>query len=495
MAELRLDLRGYPVLQHVLGLLQGKRVAAYITGGFVRDLLLGRSVRDIDLSLGADPREMARLTADALQGSYVLVSDVADRQVGRVVLPEVTLDFTPLRGTIEEDLAQRDFSIDALALDLSQYPQAALADPWGGLADIRGRQVRALGPEVFLEDPVRLLRGPRLVAELDFSLEPATASAIREHASLLTQASAERLREELCKLLAVPEAAPHIFLLDDLGLLSLLFPEMEEGRGVEQPPEHHWDVFRHSLEAVAAVERLLERKGPANVIGAVPWSPDLEGHFAQAVSSGHHRSVLLKLAALLHDIAKPQKRMVDESGRMHFYGHAREGAIMAQAVMERLRFSAREARMVSQMVEHHLRPRQMVSQDDPLPTARAIYRYFRDVGDVAIDTLFLNLADHWASRGPDLVREDWREHARIVAYVLEQWQQQAPAVSPPRLVTGHDIMRELGLEPGPLVGELLEEVKEAQASGQVRTREEALAWARQHLSRATPLPELTKERQ
>lgn len=493
MSEVLLDIRPFPVLERVLRFWSNRGVDVCIVGGFVRDLVMGRPPKDADLVVTTDPLYAARLTADTFGGSFVAVSDTPWWEVGRTILPELTVDFTRIIGPLEHDLARRDFTIDAMALDTSDHPMAKVVDPWGGLEDIHRRQVRALNPWVFEQDAARLLRGPRLAAELGFSLEQGTAARIREQAGLLTSVSAERLRDELCKLLAAHEAAPSVFQLDDLGLLDQLIPELEVSRGVVQPPEHHWDVFHHSLEAVAKAEALLERRGPPEVIAAVPWGQDIEDHFAEEVSGGRRRSALLKLVALVHDVAKPAKKTVEESGRIHFYGHAKEGAAMASAIVERLRLSHRETRMVALMVEHHLRPRQMTSQDEDLPSPRAIYRYFRDLDDVAVDTLYLNLADHWASRGPELVLADWRQHTATVRYVLEQWRGTTPAVKPARLVTGHDIINELGLAPGPTVGMVLEALREAQAAGQVTTREEALAWARQFLSLGATGPELIKE--
>ncbi len=495
MPETRVDLRPYPLLGRVCAFWAARGVKTYITGGFVRDAVLGRVPRDADLSLEADPLDAARTVADAFGGSFVAVSDMPCWEVGRAVLPDLAIDLSRISGDLEQDLGRRDFTIDAMALDPTCYPLAPVIDPCGGLTDISTRQLRAVHAGVFEQDPARLLRGVRLAAELGFTLDAGTAKRIREQADLLSSVSAERLREELCKLLASPQGAAHVFLLDDLGLLIQLVPELAVARGVTQPPEHHWDVFRHSLEAVARAEALLERRGPPEIISAVPWGPDIQAHFTEEVSSGHRRYALLKLAALVHDVAKPTKKTTEDNGRVHFYGHAQEGAAMAQAIMERLRFSNREARLVFRMVEHHLRPRQMVPQGEELPTPRAIYRYFRDLEDTAIDTLFLNLADHWASRGPDLVLEDWREHAATVAYVLDHWRQETVVVRPPRLVTGHDIVRELGLEPGPAVGEVLEALKEAQAAGQVVSREDALAWAKRYLSQQPTGPVLVKERQ
>jgi len=211
-----------------------------------------------------------------------------------------------------------------------------------------------------------------------------------------------------------------------------------------------------------------------------PWSPSLEEYFAGEVAGGRIRGVLLKLAGLLHDIAKPQTRMFEESGRMRFFGHSQEGADVVRSIMERLKFSARERDMVCRMVEHHLRPGQL-ARDNELPTRRAIYRYFRDVGDVAIDALYLNLADHLAARGPMIEYDKWHEHTSTLGYVIEERFRADSIVRPPKLVDGNDIIDKYGLAPGPEVGRLLEAVREAQASGEVSTREEALQFVKEIL--------------
>jgi hypothetical protein len=165
--------------------------------------------------------------------------------------------------------------------------------------------------------------------------------------------------------------------------------------------------------------------------------------------------------------------MFEESGRMRFFGHSQEGAAVVCGIMERLRFSARERESVCKMVEHHMRPGQL-SSDNELPTRRAIYRYFRDTGDVAVDTIFLNLADHLAARGPMIEYNKWREHADILRYVIEERFSEAGIVEPPKLISGHDLIAGLKMSPGPEIGRLLEAVREAQASGEVTTKEEAL---------------------
>jgi len=467
-------------------LLDQRLIESYLTGGFVRDTMMGRDSDDIDIVVRGGAMELARSFARDLEGTFVPLDREDD--IARVVLSadrwggqkgHLHLDLATMHGSIAEDLALRDFTIDAIAMDMREVarPRAPLIDPFGGQRDLEAGVVRAISEEAFQRDPARLLRAPRLAAEFGFSLAGETRAQIERHHRLITQVAAERVRDEFCRLLAAPKAAGGLRLLDELGLLLAILPELSLTKGAEQPKEHYWDVLEHSIETVAAIEFLLHIEGlkysSDEVLNPVPWSLALEEHFEQDISSGHRRKTLLKLAGLLHDIAKPQTRSIDEKGRTRFLGHAREGATLAQGMMERLRFSVREREMVQRMIEYHLRPGQMAG-DEELPTQRAIYRYFRDAGDVGIDTIFLNLADHLATRGPDLELEPWLRHARSASYVLEQRFREDGIVSPPKLISGHDLIDIMGMSPGPELGQLLEAVREAQADGEVTTREEAL---------------------
>jgi len=263
-----------------------------------------------------------------------------------------------------------------------------------------------------------------------------------------------------------------------LGLVTALFPELEAGRGVEQPVEHHWDVLHHSLMTAAAVGFLL-RQGDweyasPDVRDVVPWSDKLAKYFAAEVNSGSTRASLLKLAGLLHDIAKPQTKTL-ENGRTRFFGHPDLGATAAAGILGRLRFSTKEIKLVETMVKHHMRPTQMSQEGSPTP--RAIYRYFRDTGEAGIDTLFLSLADHLAARGPGLIRKEWRRHSETTAYVIRQQFKKTEATRPQKLITGHDLMRVFKLSPGPTVGQILEAVHEATAAGELTSKKQAIRYA------------------
>ncbi len=261
-------------------------------------------------------------------------------------------------------------------------------------------------------------------------------------------------------------------------------PELAVAKGVAQPKEHFWDVLEHSLETVAAVERLLREEGGEKedeLLTLVPWSAEIAQHFAQEIAGGRTRGALLKLAGLLHDIGKPTTKTIEQDGRMRFLGHAQLGAAMAVQLMERLRFSNRETKMVQLMIEHHMRPGYLVAQE--MPSRRAIYRYFRDTAEVGIETLFLTLADHLATRGPTLDLDEWRKHTETTQYILSKWFEEQATVIPPKLIDGHTLMDRLGLDPGPQIGELLEAVREAQAAGEISTAEEALDFVTKRLKR------------
>ena len=220
--------------------------------------------------------------------------------------------------------------------------------------------------------------------------------------------------------------------------------------------------------------------GGEELLAAVPWSPEVIERLAREVGSGSTGRSLLKLAALLHDIGKPRARSIDADGRTRFLGHGQEGASIAAAVLERLRFSKKESQLVEAMVLHHMRPMQM--SQEGLPSRRAIYRYFRDTGEAGIEILILSLADHLATRGPQLAATGWREHTDIVRHVLARRFEQESRPQPVKLIDGHEIMNVFGMRPGARLGELLEAVREAQAAGEVNTRQEALEFVRARLS-------------
>ncbi|HEY49113.1 MAG TPA: HD domain-containing protein [Dehalococcoidia bacterium] len=465
-----------------------RNIDCYVVGGFVRDGLIGRINTDIDVAVAGDATSIASEVAEAFDARMVPLDEV--NQVARVVLIKIQghwhLDFATLRGSIEEDLGNRDFTINAIAINLAEskegWSQVKVIDPLGGCHDLSRKLVRAVSEGSFRQDPARLIRAVRLAAMLNFSVDTDTEALVQRDCKLLSKVSPERLRDELCCILETARAYRALQQLDHVGLLEAFMPELTATKGATQPKEHYWDVFDHSLETVAAVERLLREKNEDRVddiLAPVPWSSEMAQYFDQEVAGGRTRRVLLKMAALLHDIAKPATKTTEQDGRMRFLGHAKQGAEIAVRLMERLRFSKREIKMVQLMIEQHLRPGYLVREE--MPSNRAIYKYFRDTADVGIDTLYLGLADHLAARGPMLDLAQWRAHADTTQYILSKWFQEQKAVVPPKLIDGHTLIDKLGLTPGPQIGELLEMVREAQAAGEIHTAEEAFDLVKKRL--------------
>lgn len=480
---------GEPLRGLVLALdafFEERGVAAYAVGGFTRDGLLGRHFHDLDVGIDGDPLGVAPGIASVFGGSFFPLDE--ERRITRVMLPQagVQLDLQPLKGSIEDDLVTRDFTIDAMGAQLSDVAsgEAELIDPSGGRDDLRAGMVRAVGEKNLVEDPLRLLRGVRLAAILGFEIEPETAEMIQRNARLARTAAMERQRDELVLILESGRAGQSLRLMDDLGLLSVVVPELDTMRGVDQPKEHHWDVFNHSMQAVSAMEMLLLEAEPGDDTDGWLWRElwsQLEW-WPEARAYASTRRMALMMGCLLHDIGKPETKTIQDDGRMRFFGHSEAGGAIANRLLGRLRFSSRERDAVTAIIDAHMRPLQMAQQG--VPTDRAIYRFFRDTAGAGPDTLFLSLADHLAAVGPRVKRDGWRRHVAIVSYVLRRAFQERQVVTPPRLIDGDDLMAELGIPPGREVGKILELIREGQAAGEVKSREDCLRLARRYLEQA-----------
>ena len=466
-------------------------VQAYLVGGYVRDALLGRKTQDIDIAVSHDATETARGIARGLGGTSVLLdTERGIHRVAGIVSDGVPwrVDVSTLQGDVENDLRRRDFTVDAIAVPLSAtdapVEQWPLCDPAGGLQDLRDGVIRQVSDDALVDDPLRLLRTVRIAAQTGFAIDTETERAVRTHARLLAGVSAERVREELLTVLSLPGVGTSLELLDTLGLLDIVLPELSPARGVTQPVEHHWDVFHHTLHCVEFAEQVLDKEFRASDAAGqhVPWPEWAQDYFDEVYADGHTRATYLKLACLLHDVAKPETKSVQPNGRVRFLGHPVKGATTARRVLERLRASRKAREAVAVMVEQHLRPSQLAQRGE-MPTARAVYRYFRDLKDVAVDTLYLCMADYLAARGPDLDMEDWAQHCERMRFTLEEGSTQQSPQRRERLLTGDDLMTLFDLPAGPELRPLLRLVEESGAAGEIKTREEAVTLVSQALGR------------
>jgi poly(A) polymerase len=371
--------------------------------------------------------------------------------------------------TLEADLAARDFTVNALAVPLDglvERGRARIVDPTGGLADVRARRLRSPHPRVLEEDPLRALRGVRLEAELGFRLTPSTTRAIRSVARGLSRVSAERIRDEIVVLVRAPATGRAFRRLDALGLLSVIFPEVEAMRATDQPAPHRFGVLEHSLRAVDGADWLLRQ-----LHALPPFGEELGAHLAAPVGGGLDRRDVLKLGAFLHDVSKPETRRAIE-GRVRFFEHDVIGARRAREIGERLRLPERAVAILERLVRHHLRPMHL-GQAGGI-SRRARYRFFRDLGEEARDLCLLTLVDAAAVTGVSPLAV-WRR-APLVRDLLAGWPEEQATVSAAPLVRGEDVMERFHLDPGPEVGRLLGLAREAQDLGLVTTRAEALAY-------------------
>jgi len=453
----------------------GGEEGVWIVGGAVRDAALDRAVTDIDLAVTADPGAVARRIADAAGGfAFELSAEFGSwRAAARDRSWQV--DVTALRGEgIAGDLALRDFTIGAVAVPLGGE---GLLDPHGGLADLEGRVLRVVGSAAFEDDPLRLLRAPRLAAELGLQIDQETADLARAAAPSAAVPAGERQLAELRALIAGPDPVGGFRLMDGLGVTAAVLPEVEAMRGVEQGPNHHLDVYDHTLAVLA---NLLEIEADLPRY-AGDRADEVAGMLAEPLADDFTRRDALRLGALLHDIGKPGTAE-DRGGYRTFIGHDASGAETASAICRRLRASRRLGVHVAGLARHHLRLGFLVPQR-PLPP-RTVHEYLRATGDVAVDVTLLTVADRLAARGSgplagdEMVRGHLDLAVEMIAAALD-WRREGP---PRPLLAGDELAAELGIDPGPSLGEALAELEAAQYAGEVTSRDEAVRHARASLT-------------
>jgi putative nucleotidyltransferase with HDIG domain len=452
---------------------------AWLVGGAVRDRALGRQGggTDLDLVVEGEPGEAAAAIARAAPNAacFALSSEFG---AWRVVARDSAwqIDVEALRGgSLEADLALRDFTVNAIAEPLDG---GAAVDPLGGLADVAARRLRMVSAQAFADDPLRVLRLVRVALELDLSPEPATLAAASAQAAGLTRVSSERVFVELRRILAVDAAVLGIEMLREVGALAIVLPEVEALHGVEQSRFHHRDVYGHTLEVLERAVELTVPGAPAPAeLGeaiAAQWG-DVAAVLAEPLADELTRGQALRWGALLHDAAKPQTRGVLPDGRVTFMGHDAAGAELARSLLTRLRASERLRAHVAALVRHHLRLGFLVHEPQPLPP-RTTYAYLRATEPVEVDVTILSLADRLATRG-ERSSESIARHVAVAGPLLEaarRWRSEGP---PRPLVRGDELARELGIVPGPELGELLEDLAAARYAGEVSSREQAVEYA------------------
>lgn len=489
-----------PLLDNVRDTLPGQEI--YLVGGAVRDMLLNRISRDLDFALPAKGISLARRVANALKADFMVLDD--ERDTGRVIVTEPNgmrtfLDFAVYRGKdLDEDLHARDFTINAIAFDLRNQ---TLLDPLNGGSDLRAKLIRACSPISLSDDPVRILRAVRQAAALEFKIEAETRKAMKQAARLLSKVSSERQRDELFKMLEGPKPDASIRALEMLGVFPYLLPELPVLKGVEQSSPHIHDVWEHTLSVLAHLENILGVLGPGYnaddtndlftgllTLRLGRFREQFAEHFSQSLNTDRSVRAALFFAALYHDVQKPATKSTDETGRIRFFDHDIKGAEVAAERGRAFNLSNDEVERIRLIVRHHMRFHFFSSRlegDKQEPSRKAIYRFFRDAGKAGIDLVLLGLADLRGTQSTTLTQETWAAALDVARILLENyWEKPRETVAPPRLLDGNELMSELGLQPGRIVGQLLEAIREGQATGKIEDRQQALDFAREQLKKS-----------
>lgn len=399
----------------------------YLVGGAVRDLLIGKKVHDCDFTTNARPKEIQKIFPESFYDNvFGTVGIPLKKEIYEITTYRTERGYTDRRhpdkvswgNKLEEDLKRRDFTINAMVIGPRKDGKLEFIDLFGGEKDLKNKIVRAVGdPKArFDEDALRMMRAIRIATQLGFIIEKKTFKAIKENAKYILEISVERIRDELIKILESDYPADGLMLLYNSGLLEQILPEVVKGKGVSQSGHHQDDVFTHSIKSLKFCK-----------------NPD----------------PIVRLATLLHDVGKSvvaKKR----NGKMTFYNHEVIGASIARHIAKRLHFSKKDREKLITLVRWH-----MFTVDEKITDA-AVRRFIRKIGKENInDMMDLRIADRLG--GGCLSETSWR--LRLLQKRILEVQKHIPAVADLK-VNGHDVMKILGIGPGPKVGRVLNKLFE-----------------------------------
>lgn len=419
-------------------------------GGAIRDIYLGRQPFDFDFAVKGPGIEFAKAFAQKIRGKFVLLSEKDDE--ARVVFQKkIFFDFAGIQGKeIFEDLKRRDFTINALAIPIKDSKLIEIIDYFSGQDHLKKRLIVPVSEKSLALDPLRILRAVRLALELNFKLSDKVI-ALTDQLSL-KKVAPERIGYELMRIMSAQKSFYYIKLLSDWGILHQIFPEAAALFDQQE-------LLTHSLNTYKKTEELIEHKS-----FFTQFNLEFENYFSLLA----RQRAILKLAGLLHDIAKPHTEFTTDTGDVHFYGHDSLGAKIVEGIAKkRLRLSRKETTSLRTLVSFHMRLHLLATA--PVLTERAIRKFFRDLGNEYFGLMILTFADGYATAG----RTTHLESA--IFRIIELKRQYDAKRKITRLITGHDLIA-LGLKPGPIFKPILEELEELQVEGKIKTKEEGIEY-------------------
>lgn len=444
MEDLDKKISSDPLNKKIFKFAQGSSVNLFLVGGYIRDLFLGIEKNDRDFAIeGSGARELAKKLAVLLAGSFVDLDK--DRDMARVVIKGTILDFSGTLGrTIEQDLARRDYTINSIAWS----PINGLIDPLNGIGDIEKRIIRAIKKENLKEDPIRILRAYRIASELRMDIEPETSEMITEFSHLLPTVSGERISSELFKILDSSKSFDYLLEASRSGVIAAIFPELFEGKTIPRVVNYNLNLIYPSLETVRFLEMLVI-KLPAWIIN----------HLSEEISGGVSRFSALKLGGFLHNIGKPTK----------ITKHEKADVKIIENITKRLKMSTNISKMLRILLRDYHKPIQLI--EPGFPEKRKILGLFMSLNRYSIDVTVLAMADILSMSGADKVKEERIEKLFEILEMYKKFEKINAEAN--KIINGNEIMEILEVGPGPEIGEIITELREAMFSGEVRNKEEA----------------------
>lgn len=449
----------------------------YLVGGFVRDMILGVPSFDLDFILVDKSTDfLGEELTKKFEGNYFIL-DKTTKTI-RFVLKDsesqnYTFDFTTVSALdLEKDFERRDFTINTIAIDLKE-PDCFI-DKFDGIKDLKEKRIKVIKPENLLDDPLRFLRAFRFGALLNAEIDSEIISFIQKKLNYFNDAvSVERISTELWKIFDCDNSFKYIKQMSECGLLEKILPELIPMRKVTPNSHHHLWLYDHSLELIKTFE--------ANFHKIPEWAKEeLNKPFSNSLSPT--KKSIAKFGALLHDVGKPSTweiKNVNGEEKHTFYGHDKVGAEITKQISERLKFSNLITDTLSKMVRYHLRPFQL-SQGDAQITERALYRFFRDVGNDIPLLLVLAFADLYATLGPKITKDDVLNGEKLLLFLFDEYKKyenrEIEKAKKPKLLDGNEIMKLTGLPASKALGDLIKELDEAISVGEIKTKEEAVGW-------------------
>lgn len=440
----------------------------YLVGGAVRDFLMHKGdaqkgLVDRDIAI-KNAESFAQKIAQKFDGTFITLD--FENKIYRVVLKDKVnfLDISELRGNnIEEDLPQRDFTINAIAYDLAEEK---FIDVLGGLDDLKNGVLRHISDKNFEDDPLRILRAFRFMATTGFKMTEALKKSLKKYLPLALNPAPERITYEIMKLFGGKYASQTLLMMDEAGILEMIFPCVKEMKLVPPNSHHHLDLFHHLVETVRQIEILFENS-----------TKDEKEHLMNIDFGGFPRINHLKLASFLHDLGKYSTWTIEETGRHRFIKHDDVGAKMVVPLLRELKFSKKQIEYISCMIKTHIYPSNVIAAPDL--NEKVMMRYIRKMGNDVIDNIFLAKADRLSARGVEITEEVVRANIDGLNTLLNFYFEKKETLKPlPKLLDGKEIMSIIGISQSPVLGVLINSLKEAQLNGDIVTKDEAIEFVK-----------------